>query len=774
MWFKKSFLALLRKYLKLFISMCLVGVFGVTFFISGLSSYINLKNEFYSYLDEYHYPDLIISTLVAKDSDFNGIRDLDGIERINTRFSYPVEMQHDENILTGIVSSYNDSLKESLFVSKEVECDGYSVYVSDSFANNNNIKPGDTVTFSLYGESIEVYVGGIVYSPETMFTTVNGVPVDDIGYGYVYVSETDLVSALTEHELVDLTTYRNQVLINIEEGYEAHEMVEECLEVLPGGVSVISTFAGDDLIVRDGVNANVHAIGLNSMIIPSSFLGISVGIVILFVMLIIQKETRLFGILMSLGVKKRRLFLLFEALVLFITVCALALGIFAAVFASKGFSMVYKASFFLPILASSLSVKIIFICVGSVLLANTLACLFACLPISKLTPVEIIYDKVRLNKKKERKIKTKDSRFQIGNIPKLACNSIKEHKAKFIVSIASLFASFILLFVSVSLWNTTKYSVDEYAVNRCNFSCQVYVLDGNADYLINKIKTCDGVGNVETIRISYTSVSFNGRQRDITLTGIDPEHEFMRLSKKANKSYVDIPEDGIVLEKRTAQELGVKIHDYVTIGDKELEVTDLSELCFNKLQAVSLKTFDALGLDGVDSLLFNAANYEQVEKVISDSNTLAYTELTENMASYIRASVSGYKFMIAFILGFAFALSILIVTIMNQFSFLEEKRKLSVLRVLGYKTKDISKVNLIKSFTAVIIAIPFACVAGFFLTKSFIASICTPLTSYIFINSALVYVLITVFIIAISLIAHYLSMSVVRKFDLVHNVQSRE
>ena len=133
-----------------------------------------------------------------------------------------------------------------------------------------------------------------------------------------------------------------------------------------------------------------------------------------------------------------------------------------------------------------------------------------------------------------------------------------------------------------------------------------------------------------------------------------------------------------------------------------------------------------------------------------------------------------YKLMIIFILVFAFGLSILIVTIMNQFSFIEEKRKLSILRVLGYKTNDISNMNLIKGFAAVIISLPFACVVGYLLTKVFIASICTPLTSYIFVNNPLVYFLISAFIIAISLIAHFLSMSIVKKYDLVHNVLSRE
>ena len=822
----------MKRFAGLFISMVFVSTLSIALLTAFASTIFNLQNTFKQYLADYQDVNVVADISLVERASIDALEVVvDGVEHVEYRLVFNMFMKKsDDRTLTARISTFRDEGdKASLFnryilnsVEKTTDADKINVSIVRKFAENNDLKLGDAFRLGYFDTYITCYINEIVEVPEAIQSRINTyIWSDNTDFGFLYIGESEInrglrilaetleqkiensaafatyyqqaVEAvgqsfpdLVQQHVIDnnyTSRYTNQVLVQMKEGYSEEILAYKVKQFLnakaaepESTLKVKSVTENQKMVYYLYIQGAIRQIRVAAIFLPVFFFGVTMIVIALFINQIIKAMTPQIGVMVSIGVGKMDVISIFLVYSLLMSVCAGALGVLAGIGLNSLLTNVMIAAYSIPTIPYAVNP---YVAVGAVVALAFFALVttfLSCRAIFKITPKDATIS----NEAKRKKLSPKLDAF-INKAPmniKLGLNSIAQNPKRFFVSVFSIMASFVIILLSMSFF-ISKNTMAEQTVNkRLSFDAQVYMSAIATDEQRQTIISDASVKQAMEGYYTYCMVTHGNATTYLECLAFDPTDNdgFVVIPNKRGKGNIELSEMGVVLPKSTAKVLGVKEGAVIQINDVPVTVAAISDQYAHTMTYMSKMQMEDLmesGMQCVSTFLVNV-NDESAFLQMMSSQSASLTVFTKQLRKDMIGMMGNIDIFIYILIGFSLGMAFVILVIMSQNALMEQKRPLSVLRLIGFTVPDISNVWTLQSISQLILSSMVAIPAGIGLSALLFKVASSSTQNYpVVVSPAAIFISLG-FILLVIIGSHFISMLTIQKWNLADNTRSRE
>lgn len=316
----KKLLRTALKYKAQFISMIIMVGLGMGIFFGFNAEWYSLKCDIYKFLDDTNYADYrIYNEKGFSEDDINAVSFIDGVDEATRFFSVNVGIDGKKSSVA--LTAVEDYTVSTMYITNgedysESVTDG--IWLSDKFAEKNDIKLGDEITLTYSSAKITCKVRGLAKSGEYMICLGDSSQLmpDYRSFGFAYVSPQTVKNALGGY------IFYSQ--INIISDLDKDTITEK-----------VNTALGKTTLLLSKEDHASYAAGQSEIeegqtmgnILPVLFLAIAVLTMVTTMHRITANEKTQIGTLKALGFKNRTVAAHYTSYGLFIGIVGTLLGI---------------------------------------------------------------------------------------------------------------------------------------------------------------------------------------------------------------------------------------------------------------------------------------------------------------------------------------------------------------------------------------------------------------------------------------------------------------
>lgn len=806
-----------------FVSLLSIGL--LTSFASMIST---LKTTYNSFLAHHGDVDLQVSFSTPHvQSIFEPLLTYDDtkVDKIDQRFALDMYLEKNNGRkITARLFSFDEE-HDQIFArriksktEKTTEEGYFNVSVASKFATNNNFKLGSTFKVGMLGIYINCFVNEIVETPEGIYPRSNDyIWSDNHDFGYIYVDINELADALgvLGNKITDKCNPESpnydpdflkeyQALINEIGGMfpDLREITKDLVPTLTNqllikakpGVSqkklskYIEAFFDENIIAAKSITLGknlpyqvymdnaLSQLKVATTFLPIFFYAITMIVIGLFMNQIIKTMTSEIGVLISIGVDKKHIMLLYMMFSLVMGLIAGGIGIGVGYGLNALLTANIRVTYSMSFIPVALNPLITVLGVFALIIFAELATFISCLTIFKITPKDAL-----IANESKRKPLPKWLQKMIDKSPmniKLATNSIAQNPKRFFVSTFSIFASYVLILLSCFFFVSKNEMVNQTVNKRLNYDCQIY-LPGTDEELAPKLRTyTETVKKVDDCFYTYVSTTSSLVKNNIYVECLGLENindNMVNIPDSSGKGSIKIKETGIILPTTAAKELRVSKGDTIKVGENEIVVTDVSYQYFHPVAYLSKAELSRITNTYVTSLLVDVRGSDTAFlDTLASLNDQCLTVFTKSLKQDLLSIFNSINIFLVILIVFSLGMAFVILSIMSQNALLESKRQLSVFRAIGFTIGNVSNIWTFTSFLQLlggsILAIPAG--VGVSLLLFSLASSSTQIYPFIFDWKVVVFGFAFVFLVVLA--CHLISMFNIKKWNLADNLRCRE
>lgn len=192
--------------------------------------------------------------------------------------------------------------------------------------------------------------------------------------------------------------------------------------------------------------------------------------------------------------------------------------------------------------------------------------------------------------------------------------------------------------------------------------------------------------------------------KNISITGVDKKRNYLDIVNSKNKDiFSDISNDEVIINANMKEVLNIDVGDTIVIGDGEkLEISyvvkDISESYMDFTSYVTRESLsNKLGLPQVayNGIYSNNSKYKDVSKIDPQiAKSIAYVFSFDDLKDNVYSQVKTFNSSIYVVIGFASFMALVIIAVIANIIVEENKKTISLMKVMGYKNKEISSIVL--------------------------------------------------------------------------------
>lgn len=732
----KKLLRTMGQYKAQFISMIIMIALGFGVFVGANMEWVSIEKNTNRLFEETGLADYKIYsssattggvTATFSEDDLQKIKELDGVKDAARFFSVnaDVTLVNGEKIKTEKDGTGKDKIPRAAITVTESEnvsffnltsgeaYDGAStdkIWVSDKFAEEKEIKVGDTLTFgSVPGvsASLEFKVAGLVKSGEYMVCVQDSTQLmpDFKMFGFAYISPAAYEKICRAAGLPVATYAQINVRVNDYEEFSKQKFSEAVNAALGKTMLVISKEESSSYALAKGEAEEGKTMGA---VLPVLFLAIAVLTMITTMHRIAAKEKTQIGTLKALGYKNKRILAHYSAY-------ALAVGIVGA---ALGIGVGYGFAYFIMNPSGSMGtymdlpywkLHMPFFCVAvmiAVLFALTLIGFLSVKSMLRGTAADALRPYAPKKMKNLAIEKTKAwKNFLFGTRWNL--RDVMRHKSRTLMSLIGIIGCTVLMAGALGMNDTMNAFLTDYYDKAMNYSSRIYVSSASEE-------------TVAEIAEKYAadasaSVSVEIGDKGVSLDIYDIKHDKVRFLDKKG-ALVPLRNDGAYLCRRIADEYKLKAGDTFTISpygtDKEYTLK-VNGVIYSSSESVAITNAyaEACGVTGykTDSLYTSAVKNvlldDELTKNFEIQDKQSIVESFETFTSLLNLSVT-------VLIAAAIVLGVVVLYNLGVMSYTERYREMATLKVVGFKDKKIAGLligqNMWVTVIGVILGLPLA------------------------------------------------------------------
>lgn len=709
------------------LAIALVQVGGIATFVMSLSTYDTLLIARDNYYRDQRFADVFALMKRAPDSLAGRLQAVPGVERVQTRvvaaarLSVPGFNDPVIGTLVSIPESGNPELnalhlQRGRYLSANRDDE---TLISDSFAKEHNLKPGDRITATINGRRKQLTIAGIAMSPEYMYAIAPGAVFPDFKrYGILWMGRTALAAAY------NMEGAFNDVSFRLEDGAIAEDVIEQVDQIIAryGGHGA---FARKDQASHRFLSEELKGLETMAAVFPVIFLGVAAFLLNVVITRLINTQRNQLAILKAFGYSNLAVGRHYAALVFVIVMLGLAGGIAAGIWMGKGLSGIYMEFYKFPFTDYYLNSDVVLLATFVSLVAGMSGTLMAVYRAVKLPPAEAMRPETPATYRTTL-IERLGLQRLFSQPTRMIARHIERRPGKTLLTVGGIAAACGIIMVANFQEDAISYMIDvQYAMSQ-NQDLTVSLIEPTSRSVLHSLAGLEGVQYAEGMRAVPARLRHEHRTYWGSLQGMEPDG-VLRKVLDADLQRVALPVEGVVLTDFLAELLAITPGQYLTVevleGNRpvlEVPVAGLTSEYLGVSAYMQRATVNRLLKEG-DAI--NAV-FMDIDEQHSDHILRELDDMPRVAGTIIRETAirSFHQTMEETILFFSFVTALLggviafgVVYNSAHIALSERDRELASLRVLGFTRGEVAYILLGELGAATLLALPLGYLFGYML-----------------------------------------------------------
>lgn len=772
----KLLLRKINKQLAIFVSAVFIVALAVLFFVAVKTVYRDFKLSAENYFENNLLDDLVLFGIFSED-DIKTIKDIKGVERAEGkhRFQGKVEIENETENIDAIIYGTDDKYtrinKPYVYKGKYI-LETNEAAVNKNFADSRSLEIGDTIELNFNNKTESFIISSLVSYPNYVFLFKDGASTVSKAEDFAVIEINEEHFKYIPYNSIYIKYKENVNRVNIENIIRV-KLKQKIFYFTDREQSVNYVNYEQTLLQIDSF----------SYICPSILLLMAILLLYIIQRRNVAVERKQIGIMKAIGltdasimymyIKYSFLVSFFGILLAFISTKIILPSIFEVL--SKIFDMpnfTYNTYFDLWVIAGTI---ILFVCI----LSN----LIAAISILKLNPAQSMRGEPPKGGGKSLMENLKLwNRFSFNT--RYAIKNASRSKTRYFASLWGMFAAVSMTIFAQGFNNSFDYFLstlyEKFSLYDIKATINPIKWEEDSEIITNDIVLSYDKAAIYQSRI-YPA--FKSENENLYIPTLIYQDDFSSLDIPKN----DNPEDTIMLPKYLADKLNIKENDYIgielyTLGNSVSKIVKCGK--FVEQQGMFFvymekkfaeEEFDIP--DSYNSIFFTKKDNisrEYIKEILDDSEDISYYSFVDDEYAAYKNQIATIYLLVQILIFIAFLLGATSLYGVGVITLATRRYEFTLLKVMGYTTKEIMIASLKETITQIIIAIPTGIAAGFgilYLVKKPFSSKLFSFVPHIYDESyiyAVILLITAIFLVSI-MSAHY-----VNKLDMVEGLKDRE
>jgi putative ABC transport system permease protein len=773
------------------LTIALVVGSGIAGFIGMLSTHESLKNLQVSYYEQAHFAHVFARVKRAPLPLERRISEIPGVAESETTVSYDVLLDIPDTVepLSGRIIALPDVgvsgnvpriNQVTLMAGRWIDAPASNqVLVNQTFAEARKLKPGDRIVALLNGKREPLEITGIVLSPEYIFPGRAGLG-DETSFGIFWMGRKRLAAAY------NMEGAFNQVAIRLAHGASEAAVIDALDRVLDPYGSTGAHGRGEQWSHR-ALTQEINQQRVFGVILPGVFLAVAVFLLNVVLTRRIGVQRGQIAALKALGYPDLAIGMHYLKFVLVIVVIGMAFGLVIGVWFGRGITSMYAGFFRFPSQDYRLDAWIPLAAGGAAALAAGGGVLTALMRVVRLPPAEAMRPDSPPTFRA-----TLMEQLGFGHVystqVRMILRDVERRPLRAAVTILGVAASVAIL-ISGTWWeDATEYLLDVEFRLRERQHISLALTDPVSSAALYDFTRMPGVLSAEAGRDAQVRMH-SGRESHIsfrtTIFGLEQGTQMRQLLDKQLRP-VPLPEAGIVLNSRLAQQLRVRAGDTIDIeflqGERVKTSVHVVAIIEEMMERQAYMNRDALNHlvgegDAISSvrIRLDYAQRAAFFKQVKETPKIAVSVEIDPIIQHFRNTSA--RFILVFTtISTIFAAIIAIGVVYNnaRIALAERAWELASLRVLGFTRGEVSGLLLGELALELLAGLPLGWVMGYWLSWGITQMIHTETFELPVIIEPHTYAYATLTALAAGVVSALIVRRQIDKLDLVGVLKTRE
>lgn len=764
----------------------LVVACGVASFVAMRSTFTSLKTSQENYYSTYRFADVFASLKRAPEALRSTIETIPGVATVRTGIVAQVSIdipnlaEPAQAQLVAIppnqTKTLNDlHLLEGRYIDRRRSGE---VIISGAFADANGFVPGDSIKANINGRERKLIIVGIALSPEYIYEIRPGdVFPDNRRYGIIWINRDEIAAAY------QMDGAFNDVSLSLAPGGDEGEVIDRLDRLLSdyGGLGAYGRADQQSFRFISNEFSQLRSFGI---FLPIVFLGVTAFLLHLVLSRLVKTEREQIGLLKAFGYTNARIAQHYLLLSLSCIALGIIFGIVAGAWLGSTMTEMYTEYFHFPVLEFRVGIEIFVAAFFFSFLAAAVGALSSLVNVVSIPPAEAMrpeapasYQRGLLERYGIQAVLSPAHRIVVRNLVR---QPLKAALAMIGISLAAA-----LLFTGFYFSDAIKRIITVHFGEAIREDMIVTFHNARQGRARSELLALPGVRGAEFFRAVPVRLRNGHLVKRIALQGVEDPAELHRIVNEDGESYSP-PTDGLLMSSELAKQLDISEGDVLTVEvleglrqvkqvnvvntfDEMLGVNAYMEIrSLNRLldeDDVVSGAYLSVRKDSVDAV------YSKLRKMPSIAGVSLPAVILKGFEDTFARTIGGFTF---FLILFASAIVFGVVYNAARVALVERGRELASLRVLGFTTREISRILSGEQLLLTAAAIPVGCIIGVGLCFLMNNLVDREILRLPLVFSAQTVVLTT----TIVAIAAFLSSMIVsrrlRKLDLIEVLKTRE
>ncbi len=697
------------------------GVMTLMIAVTSLDAIRLSMERFYA---SHQLADLWASVTRAPEAVAERLREIPGIDRVETRVVAPVRLEVPgyADPIRGQILSIPDGRQPLLnrlalrAGSLPESGRGDQVVVSEPFAEAHGLQPGDELKLIVRGRYERPRISGIALSPEFVYQVgPNDLLPDYERYAVMWMNRRALGNAF------GLDGAFNSVLASVQAGASPEEVIDHIDRVLApyGGIGAHDR---DDLISHRMLSEEIDQLKVTAVVLPAVFLGVSGFLLSVLMGRIIQTQRQQIAVLKAFGYRDVELARHYALLTALIVAVGVALGILFGIWAGEAMAALYAEYFRFPETVTRLQGRVVVLAIAVSALTAGFGTFRAVARAVRLPPAEAMrppapeqfrqgwFDRSTLGRR-------------LAQTTRIILRNLDRHRFKSAMTVCGIALSASLLVLGSYQFNAVQNMIDLQYRKVLRMDTHLSFVEPTSKRVLAELAALPGVHHAEGYRQVPVRLSNGHLSERNAILGLAERPELRGLIDRAGRP-IELPADGLYMTRFLADRLGLEIGDKVRVellegARRQLELPlagrvdePLGVSAYMRIERLNALMREGPAISGAWLMTDPAARPDLYDRLWEASRVAAIgliAEAEDGLRGYMEDTVLT---MMAVLLLLAGSITFALVYNNARIAFAERARELATLRVLGFSRAQVGWVLVGEILLLTLLAIPLGWAFG--------------------------------------------------------------
>ena len=681
-----------------FISMIIMICLGVGVVVGFNTEWYSIERNTDKFFDKCGYADYrIYSERGFSEEELEKVADIDGADAAARFLSVAADIKGSDGNSAALTVTTDKDVSSFIVTSGEAydanSPDG--VWLSDKYAEANDISLGDSITFVYRSTEITGKVRGLIKAAEYLVCVRDESQLmpDYDTYGYAYISPT------LYKEAAGFEFYPQIHVISARERDGFFDDVDKAI--------------GETTLILTKEESSAYSLSRGEIdegktmgsVLPVLFLLIAVLTMVTTMHRLCAKEKTQIGTLKALGFKDRRILLHYTSYAFTIGIIGSAAGIglgYAIAWYVMNPSGTMGTYFDMPEWKLYMPLFCVFIIIGIIVLLTLIG--FASVRSMLRGTAADALRPYTPKKMKPMLIERTNMFHRLSFGTRWNMRDIMRHKSRTAMTLIGIIGCMMIIVCAFGMRDTMSAFLDMYYDGATNYSSRIYLSESaDSDARREVIDAYDGDWS-QSVSVQTEN------DKTVSLDIYSLSHDAVKFPGK-EKGYIDIRDDGAYVCMRIADDLGIDAGDSITLspyGTDDKYTFKVSGIIRSVSESVVItpRCAEDAGITPVPDSVYTdtpKADIEALDAVKSVQSRQAIVDSFDTFMEIMNAMIA------VFVVG-GLVLGVVVLYNLGVMSYTERYRELATLKVVGFRDRRIGGIligqNLWLSVIGVILGLP--------------------------------------------------------------------